>query len=334
MKKTNLLWFVAGCVLMFFICITIGTYQAKCREKCEENDFNKVMSEYFELDNALLNSAENNFANKNYKEALYDLKKSDEIRKAIHLDIPDYRMQASEGVTCLTKLIDLNKKIKDNPNDYRLYLERANLQNLPRFAMFESDPQTFCSDFQSAYEDYSKVIELNPKVKDVYEKRADALSETFPRVTVGKKETEAWQERYEASVPLMIADREKAIELNGKSPERLKKLAGAYMGDKQYEKAIKIIEELKSEDASAYWALALCYEGLNNPQETVKNIDLFVPNMQNCKPEPCKPDKWAMRRLYGIRSKANFKLHKYTEALKDFVKSVYEPPHFKNDEEN
>lgn len=328
MKKANLLWFVAGCVLMLFICIAIGTYQAKCREECEENDFNKVMSAYYELDNALLNSAQNNFANKNYKEALYDLKKSDEIRKAIHLDIPDYRMQASEGITCLTKLIDLNKKIKDNPNDYRLYLERANIQNMPRITMFESDPQTFCSDFKSAYDDYSKVIELNPNVKDVYEKRADALLETFPRVIVGRKEEKLLQERYEASVLQMIADREKAIELNGKSSERLKKLAGDYMNDKQYEKAIKIFEELKFEDASAYWGLALCYEALNNPQETVKNIDLFLPNMQHCKPEPCLPDKWAMQHLYRTRAKANFKFHRYMEALMDFFKKVDEPQHF------
>lgn len=337
MKNKALLWGIfIGSAVMFVICIAIGTYQAKCREKCQEDDFNKVMAAYFELDGALLDSARNNFENKNFQEALYDMKKNDEIRNVIHSDVPDYSpVRESEAVICLTKLIDLNQKIENNPNDYRLYIERANLQNIPRTAMFVNDPQTFCSDFQAAYEDFSKVIELNPNVKDAYEKRADALSETFPSVTVGKKETKAWQERYEASLPQIIADREKAIELNGKSPERLKKLVGAYIGAEQYEKAIKIIEELKSDDAASYWVLALCYEGLNNPQETVKNIDLFVPNMQNCKPEPCQPDKWAMRHLYGIRAKANFKLHRYTEALKDFIKSVvYETPHFNDGEKN
>ena len=93
------------------------------------------------------------------------------------------------------------------------------------------------------------------------------------------------------------------------------------LNDKQYENAIKNFKEITENDASGYFGLALSYDGLKNPQETIKNIDLFLENMQNCKPEPCKYDKWSMKQLYNMRAKANFKLHRYSEWIKDIKKS-------------
>ena len=264
MNNKNILYFIAGMLLAFIISLTLIAYQNMRKNNLP--DIEQVAYAYSELDRTLYIKADNAFKQKNYTSALDDMKTREIIRKAIHHKNKRYQDKQDEAVVCLTNLVNLNEKINKNPNDYKLYYERANLQNKPKISMFENE-YSFCSDFQSAITDY-----------------------------------------------------EKAIELNGKFPGVNKKLASLYLNDMQYENAIKNYKEITPNDASGYWGLALSYDGLKNPQETIKNIDLFLANMQNCKPEPCKYDKWAMKQLYRMRAKANWKLHKYSEWFKDIKK--------------
>ncbi|CCY62619.1 tPR domain-containing protein [Clostridium sp. CAG:967] len=261
----NILYFLAGMLLAFIISLSLTASQNMHKNNLP--DIEQVAYAYSELDRTLYIKADNAFKQKNYTSALDDMKTRDTIRKAIHHKNKRYQEKQDEAVVCLTKLVNLNEEISKNPNDYKLYYERANLQNKPKISMFENE-YSFCSDFQSAMTDYEKVIELDYK-----------------------------------------------------NPELQKKLASLYLNDKQYENAIKNFKEITENDASGYFGLALSYDGLKNPQETIKNIDLFLENMQNCKPEPCKYDKWSMKQLYNMRAKANFKLHRYSEWIKDIKKS-------------
>ena len=116
------------------------------------------------------------------------MKTRESIRKLIHSKNEPYLKDKDEAVDCLTRLNDLNEKIKQNPNNYKLYYERANLKNKPTVSMFENDEQSFCSDFKSAVKDYSKVIELKPDLKEAYEKRADAIGMSINGISYNTSE--------------------------------------------------------------------------------------------------------------------------------------------------
>ena len=81
------------------------------------------------------------------------MKTRESIRKLIHSKNEPYLKDKDEAVDCLTRLNDLNEKIKQNPNNYKLYYERANLKNKPTVSMFSGRKTTSQDDHcQSSFD--------------------------------------------------------------------------------------------------------------------------------------------------------------------------------------
>lgn len=78
------------------------------------------------------------------------------------------------SLVVLEKIQKLNKEIKKHPNNYELYIQRGDLENLD-VSMF-IDESSITSDYYSAIKDYEKALELNPNAYDVFEKLGDAYN--------------------------------------------------------------------------------------------------------------------------------------------------------------
>lgn len=324
MNNKNILYFIAGMLLAFIISLTLTAYQNMRKNNLP--DIEQVAYAYSELDRTLYIKADNAFKQKNYTSALDDMKTREIIRKAIHHKNKRYQDKQDEAVVCLTNLVNLNEKINKNPNDYKLYYERANLQNKPKISMFEEDEQSFCSDFKSAIKDYSKALELKPDLKEAYEKRADAAGMSMNGISYKSSEKDKFDKLLKEKFYQMIADYEKAIELNGASKQIGLKLAGVYFSDGQYEKALKTFEKYPQEDEfsySHYYGKALCYYELKDYEKVIENLDVFIEhNPKLCKQisEKCLPSLEGKKAYYRLRAGANWKLHKYSEWFKDIKK--------------
>lgn len=318
MMKKNILCFLAGAVITFVI---LGSFTAFNNYKKENlPEIQQIANAYSDLYRALYMSALNRFEHKDYKGALKDMQTSDEIVMIIHRN-PKYKRE-NEAVNCLTKLVEMNEKIKKNPNDYKLYYERANLQNKPKISLREEE-QSFCSDRKSAISDFSKVIELKPDFKEVYEKRADATGMSMNGMSYKSSEKEKYDKLFKENFQQMISDYEKAIELNAASKELPLKLAGGYFSDEQYEKALELFKEVSKSDREGYFGMAICYYKLKQYENVVESLNQYktAPKvLQNPDlPEPSSRYK----ALYSLRAKANFKLHRYKDWLKDMKKAGF-----------
>ena len=184
--KKNIFWFLAGAITVFIIFISFIVFNNLKKENLPDSQ--QLANAYTELDRVLYIRAVSRFKNGDVKNSLEDMKTRESIRKLIHSKNEPYLKDKDEAVDCLTRLNDLNEKIKQNPNNYKLYYERANLKNKPTVSMFENDEQSFCSDFKSAIKDYSKVIELKPDLKEAYEKRADAIGMSINGISYNTSE--------------------------------------------------------------------------------------------------------------------------------------------------
>lgn len=80
------------------------------------------------------------------------------------------------SIESLDKIQKLNKAIENNPKDYKLYIQRGDLKNMPEFSMF-FDKEYITSDYYGAIKDYEKALEHNPKAYNVYTKLASAYME-------------------------------------------------------------------------------------------------------------------------------------------------------------
>ena len=80
------------------------------------------------------------------------------------------------SIESLDKMQKLNKAIEKNPKDFKLYIQRGDLKNMPELSMFYSK-QSITSDYYDAIKDYEKALKLNPNASDVYVKLASAYME-------------------------------------------------------------------------------------------------------------------------------------------------------------
>ncbi len=184
----------------------------------------------------LFHEAKQEYKNKNYFKALELL----EI-----LETFDYQ-NFHKDVESLIKFINIDDKIKKEPNNYRLYIERGDLKNVPLWSMFCCD-STFLSDIEGAIEDYNKALELNPKAYEVYEKRGNAWAEVTqnPNRTIGTKALRNSEDDQHA-----IDDWLKAIELTGGNDELYEKLGNIYKDPKMKLKYYNQIKNLYPEHLS------------------------------------------------------------------------------------
>lgn len=325
--KKNIFWFLAGAITVFIIFISFIVFNNLKKENLPDSQ--QLANAYTELDRVLYIRAVSRFKNGDVKNSLEDMKTRESIRKLIHSKNEPYLKDKDEAVDCLTRLNDLNEKIKQNPNNYKLYYERANLKNKPTVSMFENDEQSFCSDFKSAVKDYSKVIELKPDLKEAYEKRADAIGMSINGISYNTSEKDKFDKLLKEKFHQMISDYEKAIELNGTSTQIGLKLAGVYFSDGQYEKALKTYDKYPQGDDFGYvhyYGKALCYYELKNYKKVIENLDLFIEyNPKLCKKitGKCLPSRNGEKTYYHLRAKANWKLHKYSEWFKDIKKGRF-----------
>lgn len=309
MKKV-IFGIIAGALIMFFALIALGTYQAEHRRKIENSTVVEIA--YSNFTTGLYNRAVERYENKDYKDALKDIKLENLVRQNMH-DIEPFQ-QDIEAVDCLTKLIDLDEKIKQNPEDYRLYYERGLLKNKAKYPMNKLE-KSFCSDNKGAVEDFSKVLELKPDFKEVYAKRADALGMSMDGVWFDK------EEEISANFKRMISDYEKAIELNAATKETHLSLAGTYFGAKQYEKALQKFQEITATDCRAYYGMAITYYALKDYKKTLESLITFeenFPNICDAVKKDCPDCPCPYTAYYQLRAKTNLRLFR----LKDFVKDL------------
>lgn len=181
--------------------------------------FENISSAEIEIYNStLFHQAKQAYKNKNYFKAWELL----EI-----LETFDYQ-NFHNDVISLRKFIDIDDKIKKEPNNYKLYIERGDLKNVPLFSMFCCN-STFLSDIEGAIVDYNKALELNPKAYEVYEKRGNAWAEVSHNDdrTIGTKAL-----RYPEDDQHAIDDYKKAIELTSGNDELYEKLGDMYKDPK------------------------------------------------------------------------------------------------------
>lgn len=321
MMKKNILCFFAGAVITFVILVSFTAFNNYKKENLP--DVQQIANAYSELDMALFIRADKRFNYGDFKGSLEDMKTRETIRKVIHSKNELYLKQEDEAVDCLTKLVELNEKIKKNPNDYKLYYERANLRNKPKISLFDDDEQSFCSDPKSAISDFSKVIELKPDFKYVYERRADATGMSMNGISYKSSEKEKYDKLFKENFQQMISDYEKAAEFNVASKELPLKLAGCYYNDEQYEKALELFKEVSKSDREGYLGMAISYYKLEQYQNVVESLNQYetapkvLQNPVLPEPESC------CKAIYLLRAKANFKLHRYSDWLKDLKKAGF-----------
>lgn len=196
--------------------------------------FEKQSSTEIEIYNStLFHEARQEYKNKNYFKALELL----EI-----LETFDYQDIHSD-VLSLIKFVDIEKKIKKEPNNYKFYIERGDLKNVLLWSMFCCD-SSFLSDIEGAIEDYTKALELNPKAYEVYEKRGDA----WANLNHNSDELSTRQIRYPEDDQHAIEDYKKAIELTGGKDELYEKIGDIYKDPKIKLKYYNQIKNLESGD--------------------------------------------------------------------------------------
>ena len=278
--------------------------------------------DYFEEQhvNALYSRAEEKFdKNKDYNGALENLEKNYEILKIVKSENKDLLNQRKKDILCLKKLIDLNKKIEKEPKNIKLRLERGDIMGHFRHSMFIDKDELFCSDLELAYNDYNTALNINPDLKEIYEKRADIRSWSMEGVSYPAPETEKQEHIFKEKLKMNLSDYKKAMELNGKTPELLMKLASTYNNLEHPEKAVPLFEEAAlSGNIYAYYGLVISYAKLNEPEKVIEYVDKFLGQAGSCNGENS-----CYRYLHYTRGKANLKLHKFKEAYKDWKNSGY-----------
>lgn len=318
MKKV-IFGIIAGALIMFFALIALGTYQAEHRRKIENSTVVEIA--YSNFITGLYNRAVERYENKDYKGALEDIKLENLVRKNMHSEVEPFEKDI-EAVNCLSKLIDLTEKISKNPEDYKLYYERALLFEKPKKSIFENESNySFCSDYDGAIADYTKVLDLKPDFKEIYARRADVTGMSMNGVSFPVSEQAKYEKIFRAKYQKMIPDYEKAIALTVPSKDLHFKLAGAYLGDKQYEKALKKFHELTESDSLAYYGMAITYYALNDYKKTLESLHTFeekFPNICDAVKKDCPDCPCPYTAYYQLRAKTNLRLLK----LKDFVKDL------------
>lgn len=317
MKKV-IFGIIAGALIMFFALIALGTYQAEHRRKIENSTVVEIA--YSNFTTGLYNRAVERYENKDYKGALEDIRLENLVRKNMHSEVEPFEKDI-EAVNCLSKLIDLTEKISKNSEDYKLYYERALLFEKPKKFIFENESNySFCSDYDGAIADYTKVLELKPDFKEIYARRADVTGMSMNGVSFPVSEQAKYEKIFRAKIQKMIADYEKAVELKAQSEDLYLKLAGAYIGDKQYEKALVLFQDITKTDSTAYYGMAICYFEMKEYEKALESINIFTaknPNLCEDIKKGCTDCTYCKTRLYAFRSGINFKLHHYKDWLKD-----------------
>lgn len=255
-------------------------------------------------------------ANEKYELAKYEYmsknySKSLELLKEANAMFPVY----SKDIVVLKQFINIDNKIKKYPNNYKFYIERADMKNVEKFSMFQKDSD-ITSDVLGAIEDYDKALKLNPKAYEVYEKRGDAWAKLnrnnkpcYKAIRLPKDDENA------------IKDYLKAIELNGGSDVLYEKLGDIYEDPKQKLNFYKKCKNTKPENMvkvpklpsvmqfdkfhnySVSLKIISCYEQLEQYDEALKMLEELIGEEEH------------LQQVYNLRFLYNWKAGYFRKAL-------------------
>ncbi len=272
----------------------------------------KIYSTEAQLQSLYYQKGDELFKEKKYAESLRYFKKVDGVNPA--------------AINCITKVIDLNNKISKNPKNYKNYFELAKIQEVTSpgdlFVMYLEGEEGYCSDYESAIKNYTKALELNPKLTQIYELRADLRIKTLGGRSWELKDDEMQMQIFRNDIDLIIADLNKAIEIYGATDKRLKNLVGMYVSNKYYDKALEFVEKLPDTDSGKFYIKALCYDGINEPEKVVENLNILLkPPLPSDIHEEDKKYFYAL--IYQLSAKNNFKLLRIGAWFNDFRRYIF-----------
>ncbi|MBR1460720.1 hypothetical protein IJ596_03685 [bacterium] len=275
-----------------------------CEEKCLDNS----------ISSDLYRKAKIHYQMKDYNKTIEYLEMANKIENSFEQPINDVR-----------EISRLDKEIKNNPKDYRLYIKRADLKNVFEYSMFAGSGESITSDYYGAIMDYTKALKLNPNAYEVYEKRGDAWAEYGYQACVGCK-----RERTKQNDENAINDYESAIKYTGGSDKLFAKLGSKYMNsDPQkalhYFNMVKNLYSEKNEDnvmpyPDGYFnsfnfysysyvptSKVVCYSKLKDYESALEVVDEIIEN---------ETDENIIKQAKNMKFYYNWKAKHYIKAVK------------------
>ncbi|MBR5303733.1 MAG: hypothetical protein IKU37_02790 [Candidatus Gastranaerophilales bacterium] len=109
-----------------------------------------------------------------YAKAQFEYKSSDYINTIKYLEVAnDIYKDYDVSIDSVKKIRNLNSLIEKNTSDYKLYVERGDVQSIKSVEELGKEG-SITSNYCFAIDDYSKALKLNNNASEVYHKRAKA----------------------------------------------------------------------------------------------------------------------------------------------------------------
>ncbi|MBQ4646928.1 MAG: hypothetical protein IJB79_06235 [Candidatus Gastranaerophilales bacterium] len=110
-----------------------------------------------------------------YNKAQFEYKSSDYSSAIKYLEVAnDIHKDYAFSIDSVKKIRNLNSLIEKNPNDFKLYMDRADIKNTLPLEKDSNLPRSIASNYCEAVDDYSKALKINPSLNEIYHKRAKA----------------------------------------------------------------------------------------------------------------------------------------------------------------
>ena len=148
-----------------------------------------------------------------FKKAQFEYKSADYLSTIKYLEVAnDIYKNYDYSIASVKKMKNLNNLIEKNPNDYKLLIERADVQNVQPAILYENGAIT--SNYCEAIKDYSKALTINSALNEIYHKRAKAY--------IGCKKGVDYKNN-------IVKDYEKAISLTSDKDELIEEVADWFL---------------------------------------------------------------------------------------------------------
>lgn len=158
------------------IILNVEIYNNFNQEKIE-----KTIKNIFISSNLTLNILKSKEANYNWHKKqdaiILKLSKDKKYDEALNLaEKINQKEENSYDISCINKKISIEEKIKKDPKNYQLYIERGKL-NAPIKSLFSHNQEIKCDGFfnindndtKSAIQDFETALKINPKAYEAYE---------------------------------------------------------------------------------------------------------------------------------------------------------------------
>lgn len=109
-----------------------------------------------------------------YSKAQFEYKSADYANTLKYLEVAnDIYKDYDISIASVKRIRNLNSSIEKTPADYKLYMERGDIQNV-KPVIEAGERSSITSNYCLAIDDYSKALKLNNNANEVYHKRAKA----------------------------------------------------------------------------------------------------------------------------------------------------------------